>query len=95
MRNIEVISIAVLAILYTLVQVTSISIYFNGFLNLRISKYKFYSLTFLAMGVIKLLSSDTNSMVKLFLFVVLLSICILYSFYGSMAQRIYHIIFLR
>ncbi|MEK3751381.1 GHKL domain-containing protein [Paenibacillus sp. FSL E2-8871] len=93
MRNIEVISIGVLAILYTLVQVTSISIYFNGFLNLRISKYKFYSLTFLAMGVIKLLSSDTNSMVKLFLFVVLLSICILYSFYGSMAQRIYHIIF--
>ncbi|MGF7050671.1 sensor histidine kinase YesM [Paenibacillus sp. DS2015] len=93
MRNIEVISIAILAILYTLVQVTSISIYFNGFLNLRSSKYKFYLLVFLSMGVIKFLSSDTNSIVRLSLFVILLSICILYSFYGSMAQKIYHIIF--
>ncbi|MFE4709813.1 GHKL domain-containing protein [Paenibacillus sp. NPDC056722] len=93
MRGIEVISVAILAVLYTLVQVTSISIYFKGFLSLRISKQKFYVLVFLCMGAIKFLSSDTDPIVRLFLFVALLSSCILYSFYGSMAQKGFHIIF--
>lgn len=93
MRFIGWLGISSLIIIYTALQIISISIYFNGFMNLKISKKRFFLIVFVFTGLFKLIPDDMNPFSRVLFFISFLGLCIFIFFYGSVAKKIYHIIF--
>lgn len=89
----EIAIVFILAIVFSLAQVYMIYLYFNSFTQKKVKNSSFFILSFLLMGLIKLLPSDSDALIKTCTFIVVLSIITFASFRGTIAQKIYHTVF--
>lgn len=90
---IENIVITIFIILFCLMQVYLIHLYFSSFIEKKVSNMTFLIETICMMGLIKLLPTNTNMIVKAGVFIFLLSIIVFTAFGGNKVQKMYHTVY--
>lgn len=93
MRMVELLITMILVILFSSMQVFLISLYFNGFLQMKIKKIYFLIFIFALMCFTKFLSEDTSRIIKTSIFILFIAISVVISFKGSILQKIFHTIY--
>lgn len=90
---IENIIIGVFVILFCLLQVYLVHLYFDNFAQKKVNNLFFVVISFFLMGLIKVLPSDTNMVIKAGTFILALNIIVFTSYGGNRTQKAFHIIY--
>lgn len=85
--------VLILVVGFCFAQVYMIHLYFNSFMERKIKTCFYLIIAVLLMGVIKLLPSNVDVLIKTSAFILALIVIVYKSFQGTIAQKIYHTIF--